>query len=166
MAKSFDVSTSTHPNTFAIVDDDDYYAIIVGKKWFAYQTGRNPKTIYVASKVNGKRVILHRLLAGASNRFEIVDHINGNGLDNRRSNLRICSQRENLRNRGINRNNTSGYKGVSWENHAKKWLVKIGVDGKKILIGRFDNKEDAAIAYKIAAIKFHGQFAQFTRVEG
>lgn len=164
MAKSFDVSTSIYPNTFAIVDDDDYDAIVVGKKWFAYQSGCSPKTIYVAAKINGKRVILHRLLAGAANRSEIVDHINGNGLDNRRLNLRICAQRENLRNRGINRNNTSGYKGVSWEKHTKKWVAKIGVDGKEIRLGKFDNKQDAAIAYKIAAIRFHGQFAKFTNV--
>lgn len=164
MAKSFDVSTSKYPNTFAIVDDDDYDAIIVGKKWFAYQSGRNPKTLYVATKVNGRKIILHRLLLGATNRSEIVDHINGDGLDNRRLNLRICAQRENLRNRGINRNNTSGYKGVSWENHTNKWAAKIVVDGKTIHLGRFNDKQDAAIAYKIAAIRFHGRFAQFTNV--
>ena len=86
-----------------------------------------------------------------------VDHINGDKLDNRKENLRVCTHRENGKNQKISINNTSGYKGV-FANH-KNWQAVIGVDGKPIYLGTYPSPEKAAEAYDVAAKKYHGDFA-------
>jgi len=74
---------------------------------------------------------------------------------------RICSTAENGRNRGRQANNTSGYKGVTWRKDDNCWQAQIQINGKKIYLGRFDNPELAAEAYRQAAKKYHGEFARF-----
>jgi len=86
-----------------------------------------------------------------------VDHINGNGLDNRRSNLRIATSQQNNRNRKICNLNTSGFKGVRLDRN--KWRADIRIDGKRKNLGRFVNPEAAAAAYDEAARKYFGEFA-------
>jgi len=88
-----------------------------------------------------------------------VDHINGNSLDNRKSNLRLCSHGENKMNSIIAKNNTSGYKGVSYHIGHKKWVTTIQKNKKVVFRKEFNNKKDAAIAYNINALKYHQQFA-------
>ena len=88
-----------------------------------------------------------------------VDHINGNPLDNRKSNLRICTNAENQRNRGVNKNNTSGYKGVCWAKQNKKWKARIKHNGKLIHLGYYKDKEEAARAYDKKAKELHGEYA-------
>jgi len=87
------------------------------------------------------------------------DHKNHDTLDNRRSNLRKCTYRQNSANRGISKNNVCGYKGVYWNTGHRKWLARIGVDGKKLCLGDFNSKLEAARAYDIAALRYHGEFA-------
>lgn len=118
---------------------------------------------YFTGRRGDLHVYLHRLIAGAR-KGEVVDHINGNSLDNRKANLRICTKAENSRNRKLGPTNKSGFKGVSWEAHTGKWRAKIGTDHKQITIGRFDTKEDAARAYNEAAIKYHGPFARLNQI--
>jgi hypothetical protein len=89
-----------------------------------------------------------------------VDHINGNTLDNRRSNLRVCTHAENMRNRRKNSNSSSGYKGVFWDNHYKKWSSYIRVNNKRIYLGRFDDSKVAYEAYVAASKKYHGEFGR------
>ncbi len=89
-----------------------------------------------------------------------VDHINGDGLDNRKENLRICDTSKNVINRSIGKINTSGYKGVNWRKKSKKWVARIGFNNKRIYLGDFNNKEDAARAYDTAALKYYGEFAK------
>jgi hypothetical protein len=89
-----------------------------------------------------------------------VDHINGDTLDNRRENLRICSHAENMRNRFPNKITSSGYKGVSWYKHRKKWRSQIRANNKKIHLGYYITPEEAYQAYCKAAQKYHGEFAR------
>lgn len=88
-----------------------------------------------------------------------VDHINGDRHDNRISNLRLASSSENQRNRKRPKNNTSGYKGVSWIEHYQMWQATIKFDGKNKYLGRFDTPEEASDAYNKAALRHHGEFA-------
>lgn len=89
-----------------------------------------------------------------------LDHEDGNGLNNKWSNLRLSEHAENGRHRNdLNRNNSSGYAGVSYHTGAKKWRARIMVDGKEIHIGFFNSKEDAAVARREKAVELHGCFA-------
>jgi hypothetical protein len=87
-----------------------------------------------------------------------IDHINGIRDDNRISNLREATNKENSFNKKPSKNNTSGYKGVSWNKKNNKWVSQIRVDKKSIYLGLYDSLEDAAIAYQAAAIRYHGDF--------
>ena len=88
-----------------------------------------------------------------------IDHIDGDKSNNAIGNLRMASHSENQRNKGKNKNNSSGFKGVSWREDRQKWYASIGVDGKQKNLGYFDNKEDAAIARDVASKKYHGDFS-------
>jgi hypothetical protein len=94
-----------------------------------------------------------------------VDHINGNGLDNRKSNLRLCERHENALNRVINYNNVSGYKGVSWFKPIKKWRAQIQYKKVVYYLGCFNKRIDAAKAYNAAALKYHGEFANLNKID-
>ncbi len=89
-----------------------------------------------------------------------VDHINGDPSDNRLANLRLATQSQNSRNRGTPKNNTSGFKGVSWHSQLNKWTVRIKKpEGKYLYLGLFDTKKAAADAYQRAVQELHGEFA-------
>lgn len=108
---------------------------------------------------NKKGITMSRLILNCPKGM-VVDHINGDALDNRKSNLRICTHAENMKNRKIlSKNNKTGYKGVSWNSFAKQWQVGISFNGKHMTIGYSKNKDDAAKMYNEAAIKYHGDFA-------
>lgn len=142
----------------ALVDDADY-DFLSQWKWFAHRDGnkwyaeRNERHLF------GRKIIkMHRAILG--NTSKETDHINGNGLDNRRSNLRACSTSENGMNRSKQKNNTSGYKGVYLEKGKNKFKAQINVNNKKITLGRFDTAEQAAKAYDEAVKKYHGKFSK------
>lgn len=103
--------------------------------------------------------LLHRAILDLP-KSEIVDHWNGNGLDCRRKNLRVCLQKQNARNRRSHRGSTSRHLGVSWRTSESKWVAQIMVDGKKISLGRFTSEVDAASAYDAAAVRLFGDFAR------
>ena len=88
-----------------------------------------------------------------------VDHINRNKLDNRRCNLRVASNSQNCRNREKGKNNTSGYKGVSYKKKNKKFAARITVDGRMHNLGLFKTAEEASLVYNAAAVRFHKDFA-------
>lgn len=107
---------------------------------------------------HSKLGLLHRFLMNPSD-DTVVDHINRNPLDNRRENLRICTQHENSFNQSIRSDNTSGTTGVSWRKEKNKWYAYIRVNGKKKHLGYFNTKEEAAEARRQAEIEYFGEFA-------
>ena len=113
---------------------------------------------YITMMINYKAYLGHRL---AWFYFygewpeEHIDHINHVRDDNRISNLRRVTHQENLKNRTINKNNTSGVSGIRWENDRKKWKAQIGVDGRLTMLGRFIDKFEAICARKSAEIKYN-----------
>lgn len=100
---------------------------------------------------------LHRVIMGCPE-FMCVDHINHNTLDNRKSNLRICTHAQNMCNRGIHKTNKSGFKGVYLVKGSGKYRARIRVDGKYHQVGNFDSAEEAHDAYVKAAKRLHGDF--------
>jgi len=92
-----------------------------------------------------------------------IDHINGDRLDNRIKNLRVVTQQQNAFNRVLYKNNSSGVKGVSWSIAQQAWHAQIRVTGKRIHLGFFKSKNDAANAYAAASAKFHGEFGKIAR---
>ena len=116
---------------------------------------------YISVGYKGKSTLLHRLILGfpASD----IDHINRNKLDNRKENLRLCTETQNNANTGPQANNTSGYKGVY--KHRDQWQAQIVHKGKKIHIGYYPSKELAAVAYNIYAKSLFKEFAHLNTIE-
>ena len=117
---------------------------------------------YIQTGIKGKYYKNHRLIFMMHHGYcpDYVDHIDGNKLNNKIENLRAATHSENLYNRKFQSNNTSGVKGVSYENqYKKKWKAKISVDGKEISIGRFETLEEAKNAMKEMREKLHGLFS-------
>jgi hypothetical protein len=148
---------------FAIVSPEDYDRL-ASCKWHA---ARHQRVFYAqtgtGSAKTGRRkrhlVMMHRAVMGVEDE-RLVDHQNHNGLDNRRTNLRIATWMENCWNkRKISIDSSSQYKGVMRDKRREKWHSQIGYKGKKITIGYFDNEEDAARAYDAKARQLYGQYA-------
>lgn len=118
----------------------------------------------VTGRKNGKGslVLLHRLLLNP-NKNQIVDHVNGNVLDNRRINLRITDYNGNNKNVRIRKDNTSGYRGVHYS--GGKYIARIQYNKKRINLGKFDTAKEAGIAYNEAAIKYHKQYARLNEIK-
>ena len=153
-----------------IVDDEDY-SFLMQWNWYA-RSGDSPeyyatRSLHVSlenGKYTRKAVIMHRVLTGAPNGY-VVDHINGDTLDNRKSNLRVCRHANNIRNmRKSDRPLTSPYTGVSYHKKSGKWQASIKTQYKQKWLGNFIDPVKAAKAYNVAAIKQHGQFARLNEV--
>ena len=144
----------------AIVDDEDY------PKLKMY----NWSTTHYGHLCRGKRIgkktiniLLHRYILGNIPDDLEVDHINGNPLDNRKENLRLCTHQQNMCNKSRHKNCRSGYKGVTWDSWAKKWRATItfmGIIHKK----HFKSDEDAARWYNKMAKKYHKEFARLNEI--
>jgi hypothetical protein len=140
----------------AIVDDADYLWLSHWK-WHVV-TGRG-KDYAARSEGARKNIRMHREIMGTPAGVE-VDHVNNNGLDNRRMNLRKATREQNRWNRGKTIRNHSGYKGVNWNRGAQKYRAQITVGRKQIHLGCFDDPVEAARAYDASAREFHGEFAR------
>lgn len=146
-------------NKFAIVDDKDY-PILSASKWYCTNAGYAQRDLYSERK----KILMHRFILGAGS-GESVDHINGNKLDNRRLNLRLCSQSNNCKNLSCSRkNNSSGYKGVSLNKKYKKWEAYITNNYKRVFLGYFDTKKEAGLAYNAKALELYGEFANLNKI--
>lgn len=113
---------------------------------------------YARRTEGDKTIYMHREIIDVPADME-VDHINGNGLDNREANLRICTRTQNMRNAAVIENKTSIYKGVGWCKGKKKWRARITHNNKLIYIGRYHDEVRAAQAYDKKAIELFGEFA-------
>lgn len=134
-----------------IFDAEDYEMVK------PYQWHIQSKRGYVKAMDGRKTILLHRLVMKCTNNM-VVDHINHDKSDNRKSNLRVATQAENVRNRGLIPSNTSGVTGVHWHQHTNKWKVEIEVNGKKHYLGVFTDKDDAVAARRKAEEKYFGEF--------
>ncbi len=140
---------------FAIVDAEDY-EWLNRYKWHAVQEGRGwyAKTL----RRDGMPLAMHRLIAGAPKGL-FVDHIDHNGLNNQKTNLRLCTNQQNQQNRKPNRGGTSKYKGVYWHKQHKKYRASICHNKKRLHLGYFKDEIDAAKAYDKKARELFGEFA-------
>lgn len=145
-----------------IVDAADYKWLNQWK-WCALKRPYTFYAIRTIRKPNGKRILIlmHRLILGTPEGMD-SDHRNGDGLDNRRTNLRICTHQQNCRNRKLVKNNTSGHKGVRWHVQNKKWEAQIAIDGKQVYLGIYDNIDDAIASRQAKEKEVFGEFARLT----
>jgi hypothetical protein len=148
----------------AIVDEEDY-ATLSAIKWHA--TGRGYSKGCVRSGYGGSpvRILMHRYILGLSNDdSRVVDHIDGNPLNNQRSNLRICTHAENCRNTGLTTRNTSGRKGIYLDRRRNRWRARICINGEDISLGYYATADAAHAAYCEAAKRLHGEFVRTSEI--
>ena len=142
---------------FAKIDTADY-DIVAPYMWCAVPDVCN---VYAtrAQQRDGSTTKMHRLLMGTPDGMH-TDHINGDGLDNRRANLRICTRAENMRNRRSNRGSSSRFLGVHFDRKSCVWRAQIRVGATTQMLGSFTDEVEAAIAYDDAAHRLYGDFAR------
>ena len=145
---------------WTFVSPFDYYRL----KNLNWYLGGNGKEFYAFRNIKigpgkTKMVSMHRQLMDPPPHL-LVDHRNGVSLDNRRSNLRLATQSQNMQNRAKKLNVSSKFIGVCFDKKRGKWKAQIKTGGENIFLGRFDNEEEAARVYNIAAKKYHGEFAK------
>ncbi len=168
--KLIDISTPKHPNTFTKVDDEDYDWL---NQWNWYsKPDRNTAyshrnhTIHTITGRIRQSIRMHRVILGVGYGVQ-VDHINGDGLDNRRENLRVCTVAENARNSKPRLGTVSRFKGVALTRGGKKFCAQIHapITGQKKHLGTFDTEIEAAKAYNAAAIQAYGEFARINQFD-
>lgn len=145
---------------WAFVDDEDY-EWLSRNRWFAHK-GNSSFYAYRGLRIRkGLRQMfpMHRAILQAK-KGQLVDHVNGNGLDNRRQNLRIATKGQNSMNSRRRKTNISGFIGVCWCRQTNRWRAEITRGGTTYWLGRFDTKEEAARKRDEAAKKHHGKFAR------
>jgi hypothetical protein len=147
-----------------IVDDEDY-DFLMQWKWYAVKD-EGGKRMYARRAAPGlKTVRMHSAILGTPTGIR-VDHINHDGLDNRRANLRRATNTQNVYNQRCRKQNITGFKGVIVNRgRGKAFIAGIRVNGKQIHLGLFEDAREAAIAYNRAAVKHFGEFAYLNPVE-
>ena len=138
---------------FAVVDGGDYYRL----SRFRWHAVFNSKTFYAARIERGKTIKMHREIMGAPKDL-VVDHVDRDGLNNRRGNLRLCSEAENSRNTGSNARAISRYKGVHWHRRMGKWVAAIQYEKQVNHLGYFGDEVEAAESYDKKAREFFGEY--------
>ena len=146
----------------AIVDDEDYNYLL-DYNWRCLKNGRTCYAIF-GRRINGKYslVWMHRMIMDAKDRKQEVNHINHNGLDNRRQNLRITTHDKVVIQSQVLNNKTTKHKGISYHKPSNKWRSRISINGKTIYLGYYINEIEAAKAYEKKAIEIFGEFAHIT----
>jgi hypothetical protein len=148
------------PNGSIVTVDDEDYPMVASFKWHSEQ-GRNTEYAVRSAKNSMGRdtsIRMHRQILQVR-RGEIIDHIDHNGLNNCKSNLRVCTNQENVSHQRKRKGASSQYKGVTWNKQKQKWQAQIKVNYKNINLGLFETEADAALAFNQAAIHHFGEFA-------
>ena len=137
-----------------------YWKVSRGKAKVGAKAGYLNQIGYFQTQVNGKLYLNHRLIFLMHHGYlpQYLDHIDGNTLNNKIENLRAATLTQNQYNRKLNKNNSSGVKGVWWRKDIKKWRVSFKINGKEKSFGVFDNLELAEIVAQEARTKYHGAF--------
>jgi hypothetical protein len=168
--KEFDPNTGNYfskitlgkSGKFAIVDSEDFEWLSTWK-WQYINSGYANRVTNVGGRISVGgayvNIPMHRAITKCEKGL-VVDHINGNKLDNRKENLRVCSHTQNLWNSSYSKRGVSGYRGVSWCNTNQKWLSLIICNGKRKQLGHFHCKHEAAKAYNQKAMELYGSFAK------
>lgn len=150
------ISITLTQGAVALVDESDI-EIVSARKWRLQKCGR--RWAYAVADIRGRVVGMHRLITNCPVGM-VVDHIDGNGLNNVRTNLRIATASQNIRSQRVQQvSKTSKFKGVYWDKKQLAWIARIGIGGQRIPLGSFDAEDDAARAYDAAAMLHFGQFA-------
>jgi hypothetical protein len=138
-------------NKYTLVDDENY-DYLNQFNWYCHS-----ENYAVRTDKFGKAIYMHRIIMNISNKL-YIDHINANGLDNRKENLRICNKKQNAGNSKLYKNNTSGIKGVTWHKASKKWRAVITINKKVKNLGYFSDKNNAKLIYEKAAKQHFEEF--------
>jgi hypothetical protein len=141
----------------AIVDASDAADVLGEGKWYATPSGHTFYARRTFRRGDGRysSMSLHRFLTG----WPLVDHVNRDGLDNRRRNLRQATYQQNAQNQRLRSDSCSGYKGVNWSSRRQMWRACICVDGRTVSLGSHPDPVTAARAYDVGARHFFGEFA-------
>ena len=146
----------------ALVDDEDY-DYLMQWKWYTNKTLQGKfyaaRSLWNLITKKIKNVCMHRVIIDAK-KGEEVDHKDGNGLNNQRGNLRLCTRAQNNANSKLQKNSTSGYKGATFDRHAQKWQAHIMYNRRHLFLGYYGTSEEAARAYDKKAIELFGEFAR------
>jgi hypothetical protein len=149
--------TNKKGKIFEVLIDDEDYEILLQNGWYCTKAGN---TYYLRNdSFFIKRTYFHRLILNCP-KNKVIDHINGNGLDNRKENLRICDKQQNHFNSQKGSGYTSKYLGVSWDKAKNLWRASIMVNRKTLYLGRFKSEELAASAYNEASKKYFKEFGK------
>ena len=137
---------------YALVDDGDF-------EWLSRIQWRYHSKGYAVGGKTGRALWMHRIIANTPDGM-FTDHIDGDKLNNQRGNLRVATKAQNGWNSVKPKNNTSGYKGVSWNCVQRKWVARICINGKILSLGYFSLAIEADRAYNEAVKQYHGEFAR------
>lgn len=148
---------------FALVDDDDYYwlsqwnwfAVEIKNTWYA----RRSKKKGILRSNEKYEIYLHRIVMRCSDIDFVIDHLDKNGLNNQKENLRMCTKSENNKHTSSHKNSSSQYLGVSYDKNRNKWSANLMNNGKRILFKRYNTEIEAAKAYDITAKTQFGVYA-------
>ncbi len=126
-------------------------------KWYIHTTNQGAQACITSDK-SFNSIYMHRVILNAPKSLQ-VDHIDGDTLNNQKSNLRLVTNSQNQMNKKIHKNNKSGFKGVTWFTRYKKYRARININKKQIFLGHFSTKEEAFSAYLEAVKKYHGEYS-------
>ena len=152
-------------NKIALIDDSDFESLN-RFKWCALKSRLTYYAVRGIRLTNGKwtTILMHREILDVPKGLD-TDHKDHNGLNNQKSNLRICTRQENMMNGNSHKNSSSRFKGVSWFKRGKKWSVELEYKGRSKHLGLFHSESEAALAYNKKAIEMFGEFAGLNDIE-
>lgn len=157
-------------NKEAFIDECDIDIVLQFKWHVLVYKGQSKDHCYASTYINKKQTLMHRMIMNPPEEM-LIDHIDGDGLNNRRSNLRVCTHQQNMANQRLLSRNTSGYKGVYYGgkpsgNSKRPWCAKISDNNKSMHLGRYESREEAAQAYDSKALELYGEYAATNKILG